>query len=129
MNQQEEGLKKRTKQFALDVIAFSRALPTTEPASSINRQLVRAATGVGANYRATCRSRSKTEFVSRIAVALEEEDESAFWLEIVSESGLSTDERVPRLLAEADELCAIFAASRITAANNLRRHGDSPTQI
>ena len=120
MNKQEAALKRRTKQFALDVIDFSRSLSTTEPTSSISRQMVRAATGVGANYRATCRSRSKTEFIARIGVALEEADESAFWLEIIAESNLSTDPRVLGLLGEADQLCAILAASRITAAENLR---------
>src|SRR5438093_4177256 len=121
MNKQEAELKRRTKRFALDVIDFSRTLPVTEPTFSISRQMVRAATGVGANYRSTCRSRSKTEFISRIAVALEEADESAFWLEIVTESGLSTDDFVLRLLREANERCAILAGCRITAAQNLRR--------
>lgn len=129
MNAQEQALKQRTKRFALDVIALTHRLPHGDPAMSISRQLVRSATGVGANYRSTCRARSKTEFVARIAVALEEADESAFWLEIVSESGLLTDDRVARLLVEANELCAILAASRITAAENLRRYGDAPNRI
>src|SRR3989442_1477895 len=114
MNKHEAELKRRTKRFALEVINFSRTLPATEPTFSISRQMVRAATGVGANYRATCRSRSKTEFIARIGVALEEADESAFWLEIIAESSLSTDPRVLVLLGEADQLCAILAASRIT---------------
>jgi four helix bundle protein len=126
VNEQEEALKKRTKQFALDVMAFARTLALTEPTASICRQMIRSATGVGANYRSTCRSRSKTEFIARIAVALEEADESAFWLEIVGESKLSGGTRVRELLDEANQLCAILAASRITAAENLRRGGESP---
>jgi four helix bundle protein len=107
------------------VIAFARTLPATEPATSISRQLVRSATGVGANYRSTCRSRSKAEFIARIAVTLEEADESAFWLEIVGESRLSAGPRALELLDEANQLCAILAASRITAAENLRRNGEN----
>jgi len=91
--------------------------------------MVRSATGVGANYRSTCRSRSKIEFVARIAVALEEADESAFWLEIVDESKLSRGTRACELLDEANQLCAILAASRITAAENLRRLRESPSRI
>jgi four helix bundle protein len=129
VNEQEEALKKRTKQFALHVIALARILPVGEPAASISRQLVRSATGVGANYRSTCRSRSKTEFIARIAVALEEADESAFWLEIMHESNLAGGTRACELLDEANQLCAILAASRITAAENLRRFGESPGRI
>ena len=95
----------------------------------MSRQLVRSATGVGANYRATCRSRSKAEFIARIAVALEEADESAFWLEIVDESKLSVGTRALELQDEASQLCAILAASRITAVKNLRRSGESLGRI
>jgi four helix bundle protein len=129
VNELEEDLKKRTKHFALDVIAFVRTLPVTEPAASISRQLLRSGTGVGANYRSTCRSRSKAEFVARIGVALEEADESRFWLEIIDESKLSGGTRARELLDEANQLCAILAASRITAAENLRRSGENPRRI
>jgi four helix bundle protein len=70
-------------------------------------------------------SRSKTEFVARIGVALEEADESAFWLEIVAESSPSGGNRVFELLEEANQLSAILAASRITAAGALRRINSS----
>jgi four helix bundle protein len=90
-------------------------LPATDEAVDIGRQLSRSATGVAANYRAACRSRSDIEFVARIGVVLEEADESAFWLEVVTESGLSTLPEASRLLDEANQLTAIFAASRITA--------------
>jgi four helix bundle protein len=55
------------------------------------------------------------EFIARIGVVLEEADESAFWLEVVTESGLSTQSQALALLEEANQLTAIFAASSITA--------------
>jgi four helix bundle protein len=67
MNEKANALKKRTKRFTLDVLAFVRTLPRTDEAREIGRQLIRSGTGVGANYRATCRSRSQAEFVARIA--------------------------------------------------------------
>jgi four helix bundle protein len=76
---------------------------------------------VGANYRATCRSRSQAEFVARIGVALEEADESAFWLEVTTEGEIAKGKRVVDLLDEADELSAILAASSITANETLQR--------
>jgi len=121
MNEKAEALKKRTKRFALDVLAFVRTLPGTDEAKIIARQLIRSATGVGANYRATCRSRSKAEFVARIGVALEEADESAFWLEIITEGRIATSKPAFRLLDEADQLSAILAASSITASESLGR--------
>jgi four helix bundle protein len=89
VNEQAELLKKRTKQFALDGIALLRTLPRSAEARSIGEQLIRSATGTAANYRAACRSRSDAEFVARIGVALEEADEAALWVEIITDAGLS----------------------------------------
>src|SRR6185369_16518372 len=113
-NPKADELKARTKRFALESLSVRRTLPATE-AADIGRQLSRSATGVAANYRAACRSRSDVEFIARIGVVLEEADESAFWLEVVTESGLSKQPQALALLDEANQLTAIFAASRITA--------------
>lgn len=66
----------------------------------------RAATGVGANYRAARRSRSDAEFAARVDVVLEEADESAFWMEVVTEGGLSTQQQAIQLLDVANQLTA-----------------------
>ena len=114
-NPKADELKSRTKRFALDVLSVRRTLPATDEAADIGRQLSRAATGVAANYRAACRSRSDAEFAARIGVVLEEADESAFWLEIVAEGEISKKPLVSHLLDESNQLTAIFAASSITA--------------
>ena len=121
MNAKAEALKQRTKTFALNVLAFRRTLPDDDQSRDIGRQLTRAATGVGANYRAACRSRSRAEFIARLGIVLEEADESAFWLEILSEARVAIEKRVYELLDEANQLCAIFAASSITAGGSPKR--------
>jgi len=122
----KEVLKARTKKFALDVLGFVRTLANTDECRDIGDQLRRSGTGVGANYRATCRSRSRAEFIARINIALEEADESAFWLEIIGEGALSKSPRCAELLDEADQLCAILAASSITASEALKRGDPDP---
>ena len=121
MDEQTAALKARTKKFALDVIRFVRTLPRTDEGRIIGGQLLRAATGVGANYRAVCRSRSRAEFVAKMGVALEEADESAFWLEIIVELRMVAGKRAAELLDEANQLTAILAASSITASKGGRR--------
>jgi four helix bundle protein len=128
-NPKAEELKARTKQFALAALSFRRTLPVTDAASDIGRQLSRAATSAGANYRAACRARSDEEFAARIGVVLEEADESAFWLEIVTEDGISECQQAFRLLAEANELTAIFAASSITVRQRLGKSANLQSAI
>jgi four helix bundle protein len=110
-----EELWQRTKQFALRIIKLFRALPKTEEARVLGRQLLRSGSGVAANYRSACRARSRADFVSKIGITVEEADETAFWLELLVDAGIVRGARLENLLAEANELVRIFAATRATA--------------
>lgn len=115
-----EQLKDRTKHFALRIITLVAALPRTIEGRAIANQLVRCGTSVAANYRATCRARSRSEFVAKMGVVLEEADETQLWLELIMEAKLLPAGRVASLLAETNELVAIFVASRKSASANLK---------
>ena len=111
-------LKARSKEFALRILKLTAALPKTIEGRAIANQLVRSGTSVAANYRAGCRARSRSEFVAKLGVALEEADETQLWLELVIGGKLVPVKRVQPLLDEANELVAILVASRKSAANN-----------
>jgi four helix bundle protein len=106
----EGDLRERTKQFALRVMRLVDALPKTTKGRAIGQQIIRSATSVGANYRAACRGRSKAEFAAKLGICLEEADETAFWLELISDG-----EILQPLLNEANQLTAILVASINTA--------------
>jgi four helix bundle protein len=108
MKDENKDLKERTKQFALKIIRLAASLPRTREADIIGRQLLKAGTSVGANYREAGRSRSKAEFRAKIGIVEQEADESLYWLELLKESGIANGELLEELLIEADELVAIF---------------------
>jgi four helix bundle protein len=114
----ERELIERTKQFALRVFKLVGALPETIQGRAVAAQLIRSGTSVAANYRAACRARSKPEFVAKLGVVEEEADESAFWLELIIETGLLNPRKVMPLLAEAGEIVAMMASSKKTAAKS-----------
>ena len=120
-----DELKDRTKRFALRILKLSAALPATVEGKTIRGQLARAATSVGANYRAACRGRSRVEFAAKIGVVEEEADESAFWLELIIEGAFLKESRVQPLLDEANEITKIMANSRITALRKVRANRQS----
>jgi four helix bundle protein len=111
----QEQLRFRTKQFALRIIRLVRSLPKSPEAQVLGKQLLRAGTSVGANYRAAGRARSKAEFISKIGIVVEEADEAVFWMECLIESGIVKESLLRDLLVETNELVAIFAASQRTA--------------
>lgn len=121
MMSKAEALRKRAGEFALRIIRLFRALPETEEARIIGRQVLRSGTSVAANYRAVCRARSSREFVSRTGIVVEEADETVFWLELLVESGIVAKPLLDNLLTEANELLAIFAASQRTARSRSRK--------
>ncbi len=94
MTQKEEfieNLKRRTKKFAVDIIKFCNLLKTSKASGVITYQIVKSATSTGANYRATCRARSKADFFSKICIVVEEVDETEYWLEVIKDADLSND--------------------------------------
>ena len=113
-----EELKNRTKKFALNMIRLTETFPKTNAANTIGHQLLRSATSVGANYRSACRAQSHVHFISKISVALEEADESLYWLELAVDSGVLKRDNVDHLFKEANELIAILASSLKTARKN-----------
>ena len=114
-------LEKRTKRFALKIIAFVATLPQTKTGAIIEYQLVKAGTSVGANYREANRAESRADFIHKIAIVEKESSESGYWLEICDEADLGNVELRKWLLQEARELLAIFTSiGRSTKANSAR---------
>lgn len=118
MNPRAEELKRRTFSFALRIIHFCRALRGNWEGRELSDQLFRAGTRVGANYRSSCRARSHPDFVSKIGYVVEEADESVYWLELIRAASISSDATLAPLIAEANELSAIFNQSQLTAKSN-----------
>ena len=114
-------LRERTMVFAVAIIQFCRELPRTAEGRHIGGQLLRAGTGVAANYRAVCRSRSRADFIAKLGTVIEEADESDFWMEVAVRSNVSSGVTVVELRAEANELVAIFTQSQKTARENGKR--------
>jgi len=111
-------LQERTKKFALRILKLTERLPNTVGGRVLANQLARSATSVSANYRAACRARSSAEFSSKLGTVAEEADESLHWLELIRDGSFIPEKRIAPLLADADELTAIFTAGRRTSSRN-----------
>src|SRR5271170_1338106 len=109
-----EEMKQRTKGFANRVVKLCSALPGGWVAQTLGKQLLRAGTSVGANYRAVCRAKSNVDFINKLKIVEEEADESLFWMELLVEADLVRANRLASLMAEADEILRIVVASSKT---------------
>lgn len=105
--------------YALSVMRFCKTLPDTWEGHFVADQLFRAGARTAANYRSTCRARSRKEFAAKMGTVVEESDESLFWLTFALRSGMRETLEQTDLLNEANELVAIFTSSAKTATKNL----------
>lgn len=111
-------VQERTKAFAVRVVRLVRSLPYDVASNVVGRQLLRAATSVGANYRAACRARSTREFIAKLGIVEEEADESLYWLELLIATETMDVSRLQPLMEEATEILSIVVASIRTARKN-----------
>src|SRR5437762_459917 len=109
MNERPQDLKPRTKAFALRIIRMYCKLPKNDTVAQVlGKQVLRAGTSVGANYREASRGRTKPEFISKIGDCLKEIEETEYWLELLVDSGCFSSARMADLLDETRQLIAIF---------------------
>jgi four helix bundle protein len=127
----EAEFKRRTKQLGIDVIRLCDVLPNRRASNVIAGQIIKSATSVGANYRASCRGRSLPEIIAKLSIVEEESDETAYWLEVLLETGMADKGAVAPLLDEARQIVAMTVASKRTlkARAGVQGFGDAPSSI
>ena len=69
---------------------------------------MRSGTSVGAHYREACRAKSRADFISKIEGALQELDETTYWLDLLRDVYAEKSAQAQSLISEANELISIF---------------------
>ena len=108
MQPEEKDLRRRTKEFALQIIRVFSELPKTTEAQVLGKQVLRSGTSVGANYREAYRARSRAEFIAKCGDSLRELEETAYWLELLVDGKIVPADKLSTVRQECDELIAIF---------------------
>ena len=114
-----EDLRLRTKEFALRIIRMFTALPRTEVAQVLGKQVLRSGTSVGANYCEAYRARSRAEFIAKMGDCLKELDETLYWLELLIEAGIISQHKLSGLVDETHQITAIFVSIINTTKRSL----------
>ena len=121
-----DELRNRTKEFALRIVRLVAALPNDRFGDVLGRQLLKSGTSIGANYREALRASSRKHFLSIIQISLREADETLYWLELLSESGIMKADRLRDLINECNELIAIFSSTVKSTKQNTNPKSEIP---
>jgi len=111
-------LLQRTRQLAINVVKLVNEFPSKTAYFVLGNQLVKSATSVAANCRASQRSRSKKEFYAKLCIVVEECDETEFWLDFLMDSELTDRNRVEPMRQEAEDLLKILSKSKMNSKPN-----------
>ena len=105
-----QEMRSRSRLFSVNIYKML----TTISLNDLNRipvkQLMRSAASVAANFSSATRGRSDAEFYSKVCIVTEECDECLFWIDFLTEIGLTTIAEIGVLRNEADELLRIFSS-------------------
>lgn len=112
----EQQLMVRLEEYALQSIHLYGTLPDYptpghQVAQVLGKQLLRAGTAVGANFAEATRTHSLADKAAKQQICVKELEEMAYWLRLLCKADLVTPSRIGPLLAETNELTAIFVAS------------------
>ena len=101
-------LRERTTLFALRIVRLYSALPKATVAQTPGKQMLRSATSVGAHYREAERAKSDADFISKVEGALQELNETDYWLDLIMRAEIIPASRLQDLRDETNEPTAIF---------------------
>jgi four helix bundle protein len=117
-NDQAQDLGIRTRKYAVRIVRLYVSLPKTTEAQVFGKQLLRSGTSVGAHIAESRRGKSRADFANKIDGALQELDESIYWMNLLADTGIVKETKLRDLLDESEQLISIL----VTMANRIRKH-------
>ncbi len=116
--EQTNVIAEKSKAFALRIIRLARFLSEEKHEYVLSRQILRSGTSIGANIREAARGQSRADFYTKLTIALKEADETAYWLELLHESGYIPTKAYDSLYADSQELIRLLTAITRTLKQN-----------
>ncbi|MBD2730221.1 four helix bundle protein [Nostoc sp. FACHB-892] len=109
---QNISIANRTKALAIRIVKACTFLDEKSGVCrTLSKQLLRSGTAIGPNVRVAQSAQSDKDFLSKLEIALKEERETEYWLEILIESELVDKSKFESLLQETREIGKILVSS------------------
>lgn len=87
-----EKMRRKTLLFTVSVINFTSTMPNSTAKFVIEKQLIRSASSIGANYVEGNGGASRKDWLNFMNIAKKSALETVYWLDVIRESGLQYDE-------------------------------------
>lgn len=116
-----KDIVERCVAYALQIIRLYRELDKDSVGRILGRQLLRSGTSIGANLYEAQGGQSRADFIAKVSVAHKEALESAYWLRLIGEAGLTPPNRIGDLADETEQLSKVLASILLSAKRNAKK--------
>ncbi len=113
-----QEVEDRLIEFASRIIDVVEALPNTQSAKHLGGQLLRSGTSPALNYGEAQAAESRNDFLHKMKVCLKELRETLICLKLIDKRNWFPIGKLASIMAENNELIAIFVASTKTASGH-----------
>lgn len=107
-------LEKLSFEFAVEILRLSKWLRESKE-FIIADQIGRSGTSVGANIREARYAQSRSDFISKLSIALKETNETEYWLELSKETTNCDRIKLDQLIEKCNVIKVILISSVRTA--------------
>lgn len=108
-------------EFALEIIDVCKGLRKKNE-FTLSKQLIRCGTSIGSNLREAKYAQSKKDFLNKMNVALKEEYETEYWIELLMKSEYIEENKGKKLLSYCDVMRKILSSIVKTTKDNLSKN-------
>ena len=109
----------KSKAFAVRIVRLYAFLRDEKREFVMSRQLLKCGTSIGANLAEAEYAISRADFLSKAYIALKEAAEAIYWLELLRDTDILTDEQFSSFHADAMELRRMLSSTTKTTRESL----------
>ena len=103
-------IQDKSREFAIRIINCYKYLDEEKHERIMSKQLLRCGTSIGANTRESKNAQSRTDFLSKLNIALKEADETGYWLVLLHETQYLDDKVYKSLDDDCTEIIKLLTS-------------------
>ena len=106
----EPTVEQKSFQFAIRIVNLYRHLRLSKKEFVLSKQLLRSGTSIGANIAEAQQAQSRSDFVSKMNIALKETAETDYWMRLLHATEYLSDQEFQSMIVDCREIGKMLTA-------------------
>ena len=106
----EQTAEEKSFQFSIRIVNLYKYLTDSKKEFVLSKQLLRSGTSIGANISESQQAQSRSDFISKLSIALKEASETNYWLRLLHATDFLSDKEFSSLISDCREIEKMLTA-------------------